>query len=155
VLQVINELNSRDVNGNNGSSEPLPVNTIASSDLGTTFVATADSLAVGSVNATRNRLLASTQTYASGSPANLGTANREAGNTDAADPDVTTGTTGSFDSVLKGGLELQSRTMNRTEEAVGSLASNLRPSQLDESDSSEEAFDSALADLFSEVSQPD
>lgn len=155
VLQVINELNNRDVNGNNGSSEPIPADAIGSSDFGITTLSTADSLAVGSIDANRHRLLASTQTYASVSRANLGTANREAVKIGVADTDVATDTHSSVDSILTGGLELQSRAMNRAEEAVGSLSSNLRPSQLDESESSDEAFDSALADLFSEFSQPD
>ncbi|TWU03779.1 hypothetical protein Pla100_07090 [Neorhodopirellula pilleata] len=152
VLQVINELNNRDVNGNNGSSEPIPADAIGTSDFGITLMTAATDNSADSIDASRYRSLASTQAYATVSGTNLGTANREAVKIDAIDTNVATDIHSSVDSILTGGLELQSRTMNRAEEAVGSLASNLRSSQSDESESSEEAFDSALADLFSEFS---
>ncbi|MCM2374200.1 dockerin type I domain-containing protein [Aporhodopirellula aestuarii] len=141
VLQVIEELNRRDANGNNGSSEPLATQSASS-------VTTVTSNVAGGIESS----LASTQAFASGSTANLGSANtvlrtaEEEGPIDAS---------ASLDKLLTFGMDLQSGGQLKAEEVADTLASNLSSSQASESETTGQANDSALLDLFSDSFETD
>ncbi len=157
VLQVINELNDRDADGNNGSSEPLAPASMAAQSSAVTVLAAA-TVAPGDVHGS----YASTQTYASSSTVNLGTANlvprselestRRAVSTSGATVDRVSNP---LDEILTDGFDIQTGGSVKAESAADSLASGLRSSQPEESALGGQAFDFALMDLFSDDFETD
>lgn len=146
VLQIINTLNSRDVDGNNGSSEPLSL-----ADYGVSVTAGAETFAPNSVTGNQLRSLASTRTYANVSSSNLGSAN-QIRKVSGTSPRESLDPVSSLDTILTGGIELDSGQAGRAEETAGRLASELGSAQSSDSAASGEVFDSALEDLFSDLS---
>ncbi|EMI54063.1 peptidase domain protein [Rhodopirellula sallentina SM41] len=140
VLQVINELNDRDANGNNGSSEPIAPTTVSVSAATT-----------GGVESS----LASTQTFASGSTANLGSANAVLRSSELDSSSTEQEPSTSLDQVLTLGMDLQSGGEAKAAQVADTLASDLGSSTTSDSETSGQATDSALLDLFSDSFETD
>ncbi|MFG0255768.1 MAG: dockerin type I domain-containing protein, partial [Rhodopirellula sp. JB053] len=140
VLQVINELNARDANGNNGSSEPIAPTTVSVSAATT-----------GGVESS----LASTQTFASGSTANLGSANAVLRSSELDSSSTEQDPSSSLDQVLTLGMDLQSGGEAKAAQVADTLASDLGSSTTSDSETSGQATDSALLDLFSDSFETD
>ncbi|TWT73866.1 GEVED domain-containing protein [Allorhodopirellula solitaria] len=152
VLQVINELNRRDTSGALVSGEPLATPS-ALSDLAGESVAIAGAEGLRGIEGA----FASTQAFASGSTANLGSANLVPRSNRSEQTAITTinDPSTALDELLTGGIELQSGGNARAQQVVDSLASGSESAQSDDPSAVGQAFDSALLDLFSDESETD